>query len=212
MVYIANPNNPTGTYITDSEFERFMRKVPRDVLVIMDEAYYEYAKEVSDYPHSLDYDYENVITLRTFSKAYGLAGFRIGYAIASERIIANMMKTKLTFEPTTPAQAAALAALGDQRFLKKSKDVVEEGKKRLYRFFVKHQIDYVPSISNSVLMILPTEKQAADFTQSMLEQGVILRQTTAFGLPNCIRITIGRKKEMDHFEHSFEKALHSVEL
>jgi histidinol-phosphate aminotransferase len=207
MVYIANPNNPTGTYITDSEFERFMRKVPSDVLVVMDEAYYEYAKEIADYPHSLDYDYENVITLRTFSKAYGLAGFRIGYAIASEKIISEMMKTKLTFEPTTPAQAAALAALGDQQFLKKTKDVVEEGKNRLYQFFEKHNVNYVPSISNSVMMILPDEQEAIDFTQAMLEEGVILRRINAFGLPNCVRITIGRKKEMKHFEHSFEKVM-----
>ena len=207
MIYIANPNNPTGTYITDSEFERFMRKVPSDVLVVMDEAYYEYAKEVADYPHSLDYGYHNVITLRTFSKAYGLAGFRIGYAIASERIISEMMKTKLTFEPTTPAQAAALAALGDQQFLKKTKDVVEEGKNRLYQFFEKHNVNYVPSISNSVMMILPDKHQAIDFTQAMLEEGVILRRINAFGLPNCVRITIGRKKEMKHFERSFEKVM-----
>lgn len=209
MVYIANPNNPTGTYITESEFERFMRKVPSDVLVVMDEAYYEYAKDVADYPHSLDYGYENVITLRTFSKAYGLAGFRIGYGIASREIIREMMKTKLTFEPTTPAQAAALAALGDQKFLKKSRDVVEEGKKRLYRFFEKHNVNYVPSISNSVMMILPDDQRAIDFTQAMLEEGVILRRINAFGLPNCVRITVGRKKEMTHFEHSFEKVMNA---
>ncbi|MGM0547410.1 MAG: histidinol-phosphate transaminase [Bacteroidota bacterium] len=212
MIYIANPNNPTGTYITDSEFERFMRQIPNDVLVVMDEAYYEYAEEVADYPHSLDYDYKNVITLRTFSKAYGLAGFRIGYAIAAEEIIANMMKTKLTFEPTTPAQAAALAALGDQQFLQKTKKVVEEGKKRLYQFFEKHNISYVSSISNSVMMILSTEQQAIDFTQAMLEEGVILRRINAFGLPHCVRITIGRKKEMDHFERSFEKVMHALEF
>lgn len=207
MIYIANPNNPTGTYITDSEFEHFMRKVPRDVLVIMDEAYYEYAKEVADYPHSLDYGYDNVITLRTFSKAYGLAGFRIGYAIASEQIISEMMKTKLTFEPTTPAQAAALAALGDQQFLKKTKDIVEEGKNRLYQFFEKNNVNYIPSISNSVMMILPDEQQAINFTQAMLEEGVILRRINAFGLPNCVRITIGRRKEMKHFERSFKKVM-----
>lgn len=211
MIYIANPNNPTGTYVTRSEFEQFMRKVPSDVLVVMDEAYYEYAKDVSDYPHSLDYDYDNVITLRTFSKAYGLAGFRIGYAIASEEIISNMMKTKLTFEPTTPAQAAALAALGDPAFLKKTKETIEEGKKRLYQFFEEHQVSYVPSISNSVLMVLPDEQQAIDFNQAMLEEGVILRRANAFGLPNCVRITIGRKKEMDHFERSFEKVMKAQE-
>lgn len=210
MIYIANPNNPTGTYITKSEFERFMRKVPKDVLVIMDEAYFEYARSVSDYPHSLDYDYDNVITLRTFSKAYGLAGFRIGYAIASPNIIQEMMKTKLTFEPTTAAQAAALAALGDTEFLKKTVDVVAEGKKRLYQFFEETGTDYVPSIANSVLMILSDEEKAKEFTQQMLEEGVILRRTNAFGLPNGIRITVGRKKEMMHFERSFKKVMKNL--
>ncbi|TYP94719.1 histidinol-phosphate aminotransferase [Fodinibius salinus] len=212
MVYIANPNNPTGTYITRSEFEQFMRKVPSDVLVVMDEAYFEFAQDVSDYPHSLRYDFDNVITLRTFSKAYGLAGFRVGYGIASKKIITEMMKTKLTFEPTVAAQAAALAALGDPAFLKKTKDVVNEGKKRLYKFFEEHGVSYVSSISNSVMMVLPTEQAAIDFTQKMLEQGVILRRINAFGLPNCVRITIGRKKEMRHFERSFKNLIEAQEL
>lgn len=119
MVYIANPNNPTGTYNTKDEFEWFMHQVPDDVLVVMDEAYYEYAKDVEDYPHALDYDYDNIIVLRTFSKAYGLAGFRVGYAIAHKELIKNMMKTKLTFEPTTLGQAAALAAYQDDVFERK---------------------------------------------------------------------------------------------
>ncbi len=123
-----------------------------------------------------------------------------------------MMKTKLTFEPTTTAQAAALAALGDQKFLKKTKDTVEEEKKRLYRFFEEQGVEYVPSISNSVMMVLPTEQQAMDFTQAMLEEGVILRRINAFGLPNCVRITIGRKKEMDHFERSFQKIMKTQEF
>lgn len=212
MIYIANPNNPTGTYITDTEFERFMRRIPDDVLVVMDEAYYEYASDVADYPHSLEYGYNNVIILRTFSKAYGLAGFRIGYAIASEEIIANMMKTKLTFEPTTLAQAAALAAIGDHKFLKETIKTVEKGKKRLYKFFEKHGVEYVSSISNSVMMVLPGEQEAIDFTQAMLEEGVILRRINAFGLPNCVRITIGRKKEMEHFERSFEKVMKTQEF
>lgn len=208
MIYIANPNNPTGTYITKTEFERFMQKVPADVLVVMDEAYYEFAKDVPDYPHSLDYDFDNVITLRTFSKAYGLAGFRIGYAIGSEEIISNMKKTKLTFEPATPAQTAAIAALGDLDFLEKSCNVVEQSKKRLYDFFDEHQISYVRSLSNSVMMILPNDEQAIDFTQAMLREGVILRRVNAFGLPNCVRITVGREKEMKHFEQSFERVMY----
>ncbi|MDR9419980.1 histidinol-phosphate transaminase [Gracilimonas sp.] len=203
MVYIANPNNPTGTYITKDEFEWFMQKVPEDVLVVMDEAYHEYAKDVEDFPHALNYDYDNIIVLRTFSKAYGLAGFRVGYAIAHEELIKNMMKTKLTFEPTALGQAAALAAYHDHEFLKKSIAVVEQSKERLYNFFDKHNVEYVKSISNSVMMILPTEGEAIDFTQKMLEKGVILRRINAFGLPNCIRITVGLPEEMDHFEQSF---------
>lgn len=203
MVYIANPNNPTGTYINKEEFEWFMARVPEDILVVMDEAYFEYAREIKDYPHALDYDYDNIITLRTFSKAYGLAGFRVGYAIAHDELISNMMKTKLTFEPTTLGQAAALAAYNDHDFLAESVKVVEESKQRLYKFFDEHEVEYVESISNSVMMVLPSEKEAIDFTQKMLEKGVILRRINAFGLPNCIRITVGLSDEMDHFEQSF---------
>lgn len=207
MAYIANPNNPTGTYITKNEFENFMSGVPDDVLVIMDEAYFEFARKVEDYPDSLDYKYNNVITLRTFSKAYGLAGLRIGYGIAHEDLIQNMSKTKLTFEPTTLAQAAAIAALQDEDFLHKSVNTVEKGRNRLYDFFEKNDISYVPSISNSVMIIMETEQEAIDVTQAMLEEGVILRRVHAFGLPDCIRITIGTDEEMDHFESSLKKVL-----
>lgn len=203
MVYIANPNNPTGTYIDKEEFEWLMSRVPEDVLVVMDEAYYEYAKDVEDYPHALDYQYDNVIVLRTFSKAYGLAGFRVGYAIAHEEIIRNMMKTKLTFEPTAAGQAAALAAYDDQHFIERSVELVANGRERLYAFFDQHDVKYVRSISNSVMMVLDTEEEAIDLTQKMLEKGVILRRINAFGLPNCIRISIGTNADMDHFEQTF---------
>lgn len=205
MVYIANPNNPTGTYVTEDEFERFMQRVPKHVLVVMDEAYYEYAESVADYPDSLRYDFDNVITLRTFSKAYGLAGLRVGYGIASREIIDHMMKTKLTFEPTTLAQEAALASLEDTAFIHKSCKRVQEGKRRLYTFFDKRNVGYVRSIANSVLMQLPDEQTAIDFVQDMEEEGVILRRVNAFGLPHCVRITIGLEKEMNHFEQAFRK-------
>ncbi|MDX1672302.1 MAG: histidinol-phosphate transaminase [Balneolaceae bacterium] len=205
MIYIANPNNPTGTYITDDEFEDFLQRLPSDILVVMDEAYIEYAEGVKDYPDSLTYKEDNVITLRTFSKAYGLAGLRIGYGVAHEDLISHMQKTKLTFEPTAMAQEGAMAALDDQAFLERSRQMVSEGRERLYRFFEKQGIKYVPSISNAVLMVLPTEEEARQFTQSMMEEGVILRRVGGFGLPNCIRITIGTEEEMDHFEESFDK-------
>ncbi|MEX0823338.1 MAG: aminotransferase class I/II-fold pyridoxal phosphate-dependent enzyme, partial [Balneolaceae bacterium] len=204
MVYIANPNNPTGTYIDKSEYSKLVNGIPDHVLLIADEAYYEYARDISDYPPALSHRKDNVIVLRTFSKAFGLAGFRIGYAIAHEALISQMMKTKLTFEPTTTAQAAALAAYTDDKFIQKSVDLVNHEQSKLYEFFDKHNIQYVKSISNSVIMIFDSNEEAIDFTQKMLEQGVILRRVNTFGLPNCVRITIGTEQEMSHFKESYK--------
>jgi histidinol-phosphate aminotransferase len=207
MVYLANPNNPTGTYLNVDEYKKLVDGIPENVLLIADEAYYEYANEVEDYLSAMEYRKPNVIILRTFSKAFGLAGFRIGYGIADEKLITEMLKTKLTFEPTAPAQAAALAAYDDLEFLTKSTEVVKKGRERLYSFFDEHNVQYEKSISNSVMMILDSDSEAIDFTQKMLEQGVILRRINAFGLPNCVRITIGTPTEMDHFEESFKKII-----
>lgn len=205
MVYLANPNNPTGTYLNEDEYRKLVDGIPENVLLIADEAYFEYAEQHHGYLPALDYRKDNVIILRTFSKAYGLAGVRIGYAIAHPGLIREMLKTKLTFEPTATAQAAALAALGDERFLEESIRVVEAGKEDLYSFFDEKGVQYKKSISNSVMMILNSEKKAIDFTQGMLEKGVILRRVHAFGLPDCVRITIGTKEEMEHFKQSFEQ-------
>ncbi len=203
MVYIANPNNPTGTYISINEYKRLVENLPEGVFLIADEAYFEYARTEPDYPNALKYRKENVVILRTFSKAYGLAGFRIGYAIASEPVIYEMRKSKLTFEPTTPAQAAAFAALDDQEFIKKSVELVQKGRERLYTFFENQGVKFIPSISNSVLMVLDSEEEAIGFTEAMLKQGVILRRVNGFGLPNCVRITIGTPDDMKHFEKSY---------
>lgn len=200
LIYLANPNNPTGTYFTIGEFERFMAKVPEHVLVILDEAYFEFARDQPDFPDSMRYRLDNVITLRTFSKAYGLAGFRIGYGFAHESLISNLMKVKLPFEPSTPAQAAGLAALDDEWFLRQTQELVVAGRERLYGFFDSIRIPYVRSFANSVMMVMPTEKEAIDLTQFLLEDGVIVRRLPAFGLPNCVRVTVGIPEEMDHFE------------
>ena len=207
MLYIANPNNPTGTYITTEEFEWLMANVPKDVLVIMDEAYYEFAHHVDDYPDVLSYDFKNVITLRTFSKGYGLAGFRVGYGIAEKNLIDYMLKTKLAFEPGGLGQAAALAAYQDGEFLERSRQVVQEGKQELYHFFDEQKVRYIPSIANFVVMVFDSDEEAISFTQNMLEEGVILRRINAFGLPNCVRVTIGLPKEIDHFKRAFLKVL-----
>lgn len=201
-IYLANPNNPTGTYLTKEEYQLFLNGVPEDVFLIVDEAYYEYASEYTDYPHALQYRRDNVIVLRTFSKAYGLAGFRIGYAIADRDLIKQLNKVALTFEPTTPAQAAAIAAISDKDFLQKSVDLVKREKQKLYLFFKSMGITYVHSASNSVLMVLENEAEAIRITDEMLKKGVIIRRADAFGLPKCIRVTIGKPSEMEHFKES----------
>lgn len=203
LVYIANPNNPTGTYVSRDEFVRLQNRLPDNVLLVTDEAYFEYACDVADYPHALKHRKRNLIVLRTFSKAYGLAGMRIGYAIADRRLIRELLKTKLTFEPAAVSQAAARAAYLDQEFLENSVDIVRKGRIRLYNFFDSKGIRYSRSIANSVMMILKNEYEAQSFTQKMLEQGVILRRVHSFGMPQAIRITIGREEEMDHFESAF---------
>lgn len=202
IIYLANPNNPTGTYFTKMEFETFMKKVPPHVLVLLDEAYVEYVEGVNDFPDSLHYRLDNVITLRTFSKAYGLAGLRVGYGVGQEDLIANLLKVKLPFEPSTPAQAAALAAIDDHEFLEHSLDIVRKGRIRLYDFLKEQGIPYVESVANSVMIIFDNESDAIQYTEDMLKRGVVLRRLPAFGLPNCVRITIGLPDEMEHFEQS----------
>ncbi len=205
MIYIANPNNPTGTYITKKEYQWLEEQVPEDVLIVMDEAYYEYAHTVDDYPDVLENQPKNVIVLRTFSKGYGLAGFRVGYAIADPEIITYLMKTRLAFEPGTLGQAAARAAFGDEEFLTTSTKLVEDGKQDLYRFFDEHGIRYARSAANFVMIEMPDDDTADQVTQELLKKGVILRRIQAFGLPKCIRITVGLREEMDHFKKAFKE-------
>ena len=120
IINIANPDNPMGTFITKDEFDDFYSYVPSRALIILDEAYFEFAKDIQEYPDSMHYRYNNVITLRSFSKAYGLGGLRIGYGFAHHDLISNLMKVKVPFEPSLPAQAAGCAALEDLDFLKKT--------------------------------------------------------------------------------------------
>jgi len=120
IIYLANPNNPTGTIFSRHDFDQFYRHVPERVLIILDEAYFEYAKDNPRYPDSMHYRYDNVITLRTFSKIYGLAGIRIGYGFAHEELIGNLLKVKLPFEPSALAQAAGIGALADKEFVHRS--------------------------------------------------------------------------------------------
>ena len=207
IIYIANPDNPMGTYVTRDEFNEFYSHVPKRVLIILDEAYYEFAKDSPNYPDSMSYRYDNVITLRTFSKAYGLAGIRIGYGFAHESLINNLMKVKVPFEPSFAAQAAGVAALDDSNFLKKTLETNNQGMTYLKTEFDSLHIEHVPSIANFITTVWNSEEQATNISQKLLKMGVIVRQLIAFGRPDCIRISIGIQEENKKFIHSLKSIL-----
>ena len=210
IIYLANPDNPTGTYFTKKEFDSFMKKVPDRVLIILDEAYYEYAQHLDDYPDSMIYRCDNIITLRTFSKVYGLAGFRVGYGLAHNELISNLLKVKLPFEPSTLAQEAALAGLDDDEFIKKSVNLNIEQKELMYNFLDKNRIKYIKSATNFITVVFDEKDNNNNFCSSLLENGVIVRGLEAFGVANCTRITIGTKEENKIFKETFLKVIEGI--
>ncbi|HEY3294827.1 MAG TPA: histidinol-phosphate transaminase [bacterium] len=191
IIYLANPNNPTGTIFSSSEFDAFMTRVPEHCLVILDEAYFEYAQDIPDYPDSMKYRLDNVITLRTFSKAYGLAGMRIGYGFAHEELCDNVRKVKLPFEPSVAAEAAGLGALEDHDFLAKTLDVNRKGKEFLSAALKDLGLNVTPTAANFFLVALGSEAEAMQLYTDLLRRGVIIRPLKAFGIPNGLRITVG---------------------
>lgn len=211
IIYLCNPNNPTGTIITKSEFDEFYAKVPKDVIILFDEAYLEYAVHHSDYPDSLNYRYDNVITLRTFSKIYGIAGLRIGYGFAHEFIVETLMKTKLPFEPNTLAQAAATGAIEDDDFIERALTLNKQGLEyflgELKPYEEKGVLKIIPTYANFLMLDMLSEEKVADINQKLLRQGVIIRPLKAFGLGNCLRITMGLMKENEAFIREFIKLL-----
>jgi histidinol-phosphate aminotransferase len=205
IIYLANPNNPTGTIFTKHEFDDFYQHVPDRVLIILDEAYFEYAKDNPRYPDSMHYRYDNVITLRTFSKIYGLAGARIGYGFAHEELIANLLKVKLPFEPSTLAQVAGVAALADKEFLHRSLELNARGLRFLTQGLGETGLTVVPSEANFVMVVLSGEEEAGRTTLDLLRQGIIVRPLKSFGLPQCIRISTGTDEENQRCVEAIEK-------
>ncbi len=195
IIYLANPNNPTGTIFTKSAFDDFVRRIPPHILIILDEAYFEYATGDPSYPDSMQYRCDNVITLRTFSKAYGLAGIRIGYGFAHERIIENLLKVKLPFEPSSPAQAAGIGALRDEEFLATTLAVNAAGKDYLHLELLRRGFTPVPTHANFFCVPLKDERAVDSLYLELLRRGVIIRPLKAFGLPHAVRITIGTQEQ-----------------
>jgi histidinol-phosphate aminotransferase len=195
IIYLANPNNPTGTIFTRREFEEFYRHIPERVLIILDEAYFEYARDNPCYPDSMQYRYDNVITLRTFSKAYGLAGLRIGYGFAHEELIGNLLKVKLPFEPSALAEAAGIAALGDKEFLHHTLETNARGMRTVTRVLAEMGIEFVQNEANFVMTLWPSREVAEDIVERLARLGVIVRPLAQFGIPQGVRITIGSNEQ-----------------
>ena len=210
IIYLANPDNPTGSYFNKKEFDDFMNKVPNRALVILDEAYYEYASNLADYPDSMLYRYDNIITLRTFSKSYGLAGLRVGYGFAHKDLISNLMKVKLPFEPSIPAQAAAIAALDDFDHLEQTLNENKRQMTKLQNALESYNLSYIPSSANFLTLIFQNENQANAFVKEFLKKGIILRHLKAFGLSDCVRVTIGKDSEMAQFFDKLEPILECI--
>jgi len=194
VIYIANPNNPTGTAFGAEEFSAFMKKVPGDVLVVMDEAYREYA-ERHDLPGALSLfrEYNNILTLRTFSKVYGLAGLRIGYGIGHPTLVAEMNKLRTPFNVTSVGQAAALAALDDTEHVRRSVEANRAERRRLFLELTKLHLSPVPSETN--FLFIPLGPYAKSLCEELLHEGVIVRPLGWMGFPEAIRISVGSPAE-----------------
>lgn len=212
IIYISNPNNPTGTVVTTNALERFISRVPENVLVILDEAYFEYASEYPDYPDSMKWRWDNVLTCRTFSKAYGLAGIRIGYGMAHSEIIGKLLKVKLPFEPSTPASAAGVAALEDEAFLEKTVHQNRESLRYFHTEFERLGLNFVPSLANFVMIDLGDVDLVDRVFEKMLRKGVIIRPLAAFGLPHCVRISTGTTEQNERCIAVLEDVLAEEEV
>jgi histidinol-phosphate aminotransferase len=197
MVFLANPNNPTGTIYRRAEWERLLDRLPEQVLVIADEAYFEYVGD-PEYPDSLRYHDrgKTILTLRTFSKLYGLAGLRIGYGVAPRDVIAVMQRVRQPFNVNAVAQWAALAALDDQEHVRNSLAVNGEGKEFLNAELDKLGLSYVPSHGNFILVRVGNGN---DVFQRLLVQGVIVRPMAAYEFPEHVRVTVGTMEENRRF-------------
>jgi len=205
LVFIANPDNPTGTYVTRRELEAFLRDLPSHVIVFIDEAYYEFV-EARDYPQTIRHlKTAPLIITHSFSKAYGLAGLRIGYGIANPSLIRAMDAVREPFNVNRLAQAAACAALEDGAFLARTRRMVREGRRYLSRELARLGLRVVPSVTNFFLMDFGPH--AAQVAKRLLEHGVIVREMGAWNLNEFLRVTIGTMSENRRFIKALKQCL-----
>ncbi len=194
VVFLANPNNPTGTFVDQTALIQFLDRVPRRVIVVLDEAYFEYVIEAS-YPNGIEllHAYENLVVTRTFSKAYGLAGLRVGYGVASAAISDILNRVRQPFNVSGVAQSAALAALEDNEHIVRSRDENTTGKRYLCESFENLGIGYIPSVANFVTIELGSD--ASRIYEELLRRGIIVRPIANYAMLEHLRVTIGRGRD-----------------
>jgi histidinol-phosphate aminotransferase len=204
MVFIANPNNPTGTYLTAETLQHFLQALPANILVVLDEAYNEYLPPAQRYDSvSWLKKYPNLIISRTFSKAYGLAGLRVGYAIAHEQITNMMNRVRQPFNVNSVAQAAAVAALHDMDFVKQTYELNQRGMQQIIAGLDKLGLSYIPSYGNFICFHIGG---ATAMYRRLLELGVIVRPVANYDMPDYLRVSIGLENENEKFLTALQQA------
>ncbi len=210
IVYLDNPMNPIGTLLTQREILEFMERIPEDILVVFDEAYYEYVNE-KNRSNTLKFIEEgkNVIVLRTFSKIYGLAGLRIGYCIGKEDFVDAIKRVSPPLSVNRFAQIGAAAALEDKKHMKKTREINESGKEYLCESFEKMSVFYIPSETNFVTFDVKTD--AKKVSDELQKRGVIIRPLTMYGMPTFLRVTIGTLEQNKRFVDAFRQVYRNLQ-
>jgi histidinol-phosphate aminotransferase len=205
IVFVTNPNNPTGTWLDRTALRAFLEQVPERVIVVLDEAYFEYVQH-PEYPDGIAWlkDFPNLIVTRTFSKAYGLAGLRVGYGVSSAALADLLNRVRPPFNVNSPAQAAALAALADETHLEKSRRTNRDGMRQLEQGFGQLGLGYIPSAGNFVCVEVGDGARVND---ALLRQGVIVRPVANYGMPRHLRVTVGLPQENTRFLAALKTAL-----
>jgi histidinol-phosphate aminotransferase len=210
VIFVCNPNNPTGTMVRQAALEAFLRKVPPTVLVVLDEAYFHFAgPEMPDGLRYVQEGMENVVIFRTFSKAYGLAGIRLGYAVGQPAVLAPLNRVKEPFAVNLLAQVAGIAALEDDDFLQQTLQTNAQGREFLYGEFRRLGLFYVPSFTNFILVRLgPHAREAVDL---LMRRGVIVRPCSGYELPEFLRITVGTRLQNQRLISTLEDIVPGLE-
>ena len=211
LIFVANPNNPTGTWLEREGLYNFISRVPERVVVVIDEAYFEYASDpamgATDYPNAMQWlaEFPNLVVTRTFSKAFGLAGLRVGYSVSSHIIADLMNRIRPPFNVNTPAQVAAVSVLEDRQYLQQSLATNVAGMAQMIAGFKQLKLDYIPSIGNFVCV--EVGDGAGVVYDALLRQGVIVRPVANYAMPRHLRVSIGTENENTHFLNALATVL-----